>query len=126
MVDQDKIALYKSGMGKFALQDFAGALGDFAQALAIDPEFADVHQSMAHCHEKLGDLDQALSCAGFFELALCGLTMVSECGKGGPPPRNCFCASSHRQYSTPGARGLFSQHSSHFCSSIHLLVSSGL
>ena len=63
MVDQDKIALYKSGMGKFALQDFAGALGDFAQALAIDPEFADVHQSMAHCHEKLGDLDQALSCA---------------------------------------------------------------
>ena len=63
MATQDKIALYKSGMIKFSQQDFTGALGDFDQALALDPHFADVHQSMAHCHEKLGDLDQALNCA---------------------------------------------------------------
>lgn len=63
MAAQDKIALYKSGMSKFSQQDFTGALDDFAQAIDLDPGFADVHQSMAHCHEKLGDLNQALSCA---------------------------------------------------------------
>ncbi|MBT4498672.1 MAG: tetratricopeptide repeat protein [Gemmatimonadetes bacterium] len=63
MADQDKISLYKSGMGKYAQQDFTGALEDFTNALEIDPEFADVHQSMAHCHEQLGDFDAALACA---------------------------------------------------------------
>ena len=59
----NKIALYKSGMNKFAHQDFAGALDDLAQAIGLDPQFADAYQAMAHCHEKLGDLDQALSAA---------------------------------------------------------------
>ena len=45
----DKIALYKSGMIKFTQQDFTGALAEFDRALALDPQFADVHQSMAHC-----------------------------------------------------------------------------
>ena len=63
MTAPDKIALYKSGMTKFTQQDFTGALADFNQALELDPQFADVHQSMAHCYEKLGDLDQALSSA---------------------------------------------------------------
>jgi Flp pilus assembly protein TadD len=63
MADQDKVALYKSGMFKFAEQDFEAALALFAQALEVDPTYADVHQSMAHCHEKLGDFDAALSCA---------------------------------------------------------------
>ena len=63
MARPDKIARYKSGMIKFTQQDFTGALADFNQALELDPEFADVHQSMAHCYEKLGDLDQALSSA---------------------------------------------------------------
>ena len=58
MTAPDKIALYKSGMTKFTQQDFTGALADFNQALELDPQFADVHQSMAHCYEKLGDLDQ--------------------------------------------------------------------
>ena len=59
----NKMALYKSGMNKFVQQDFAGALDDLAQAIALDPQFADAYQAMAHCHEKLGDLDQALSAA---------------------------------------------------------------
>ncbi len=63
MADQDKVTLYKNGMFKFAEQDFKGALAQFAQALEVDPTYADVHQSMAHCHEKLGDLDAALSSA---------------------------------------------------------------
>ena len=63
MTAPDKIALYKSGMTKFTQQDFTGALADFNQALELDPQFADVHQSMAHCYEKLGDLDQALPSA---------------------------------------------------------------
>jgi Tfp pilus assembly protein PilF len=63
MADQDKISLYKSGMGKYAQQDFTGALEEFAAAMEIDPDFADVLQSMAHCHEQLGDFDAALECA---------------------------------------------------------------
>ena len=59
----DKMTFYKSGMSKFAQQDFAGALDDLAQAIVLDPQFADAYQAMAHCHEKLGDLDQALSAA---------------------------------------------------------------
>ena len=59
----NKVALYKSGMNKFVQQDFVGALDDLAQAIALDPQFADAYQAMAHCHEKLGDLDQALSAA---------------------------------------------------------------
>ena len=59
----DKMTCYKSGMNKFAQQDFAGALDDLAQAVELDPQFADAYQAMAHCHEKLGDLDQALSAA---------------------------------------------------------------
>ena len=55
MSEQDSISLFKSGMGKFARQDFSGASGDFGKALEIDPAFADAHQSMAHCHEKLGE-----------------------------------------------------------------------
>lgn len=61
--DLMKLELYKSGMMKFAAGDFGGALDVFGQALELDPCYADVHQSMAHCHEKLGDLDAALYCA---------------------------------------------------------------
>ena len=63
MSEQDKKSLFKRGMGKFAGQDFSGAIEEFEKALEIDPVFADAHQSMAHCHEKLGDLDAALQCA---------------------------------------------------------------
>ena len=59
----EKIALYKSGMIKFTQQDFTGALAEFDKALKLDPQFADVHQSMAHCYEKIGDLDRALTSA---------------------------------------------------------------
>ena len=59
----DRMTFYKSGMSKFAQQDFAGALDDLTQAIGLDPQFADAYQAMAHCHEKLGDLDQALSAA---------------------------------------------------------------
>ncbi len=61
--DVEKLELYKSGMMKFAEGDFGGALNVFARALQLDPCYADVYQSMAHCHEKLGDLDAALRCA---------------------------------------------------------------
>ena len=63
MAEEDKITLYKKGMNEFVQQDFAEALNTFGQALELDPHFADVHQSMAHCYEKLGDLDQALGAA---------------------------------------------------------------
>ncbi|MBM3277600.1 MAG: tetratricopeptide repeat protein [Candidatus Handelsmanbacteria bacterium] len=61
MTQTDSKALYKSGMGKFVRQDFAGAVEDFNQALALDPEFGDVYQALAHAYEKLGDLDAALA-----------------------------------------------------------------
>jgi Tfp pilus assembly protein PilF len=58
--DQDKLKLYKSGMIKFTLQDFAGALKDFELALETGPQYANVLQSIAHVYEKLGDYDAAL------------------------------------------------------------------
>ena len=59
----DKLSLYRSGLGKYAQQDFAGARSDFEQALSLDPDFGDVHHSLAHTLEKLGDLDGALAAA---------------------------------------------------------------
>jgi|TARA_B100000809_G_scaffold259081_1_gene303415 Tfp pilus assembly protein PilF len=56
----DKLSLYRSGLGKYAQQDFAAARVDFEQALVIDPDFGDVHHSLAHVLEKLGDLEGAL------------------------------------------------------------------
>ena len=61
MAETDPKVFYKSGMGKFVRQDFAGAVEDFKQALALDPQYGDVHQAMAHAYEKLGDLDAALA-----------------------------------------------------------------
>ena len=61
MPADDKMALYKSGITRFAQQDFPGALEDFSAALALDPEFGDVHQAVAHVHEKLGDYDAAIA-----------------------------------------------------------------
>ena len=63
MCAADKIELYKSGMMQFAQQDFAGAIETLTRALEVDPSYADAYQAMAHCHEKLGDLDAALTCA---------------------------------------------------------------
>ena len=63
MCAADKIELYKNGMMQFAQQDFAGAIGTLTRALEVDPSYADAYQAMAHCHEKLGDLDAALACA---------------------------------------------------------------
>ena len=63
MSDVDKMSLYKSGLGKYAQQDFEGARTDFEQALALDPDFGDVHHSLAHVLEKLDDLDGALASA---------------------------------------------------------------
>ena len=59
----DKLSLYRSGLGKYGQQDFDGARRDFEQALALDPDFGDVHHSLAHTLEKLGDLDGALTAA---------------------------------------------------------------
>lgn len=61
MTETDPKVFYKSGMGKFVRQDFAGAIEDFKQAVALDPQYGDVYQSMAHAYEKLGDLDAALA-----------------------------------------------------------------
>ena len=63
MCAADKIEMYKSGMIQFAQQDFAGAIETLTRALEVDPSYADAYQAMAHCHEKLGDLDSALACA---------------------------------------------------------------
>jgi Tfp pilus assembly protein PilF len=63
MADEEGLALYKSGMGKFVQQDFEGALADFGRALALDPGFGDVIQSIAHVYEKLDDMDKALEYA---------------------------------------------------------------
>ena len=63
MTELDKKAYYKSGMGKFVRQDFAGAIEDFKQAVALDPGYGDVFQSMAHAYEKLGEFDAALAVA---------------------------------------------------------------
>ena len=61
--ETDKMSLYRSGLGKYAQQDFAGARIDFEQALVLYPDFGDVHHSLAHTLEKLGDLDGALASA---------------------------------------------------------------
>ncbi|MBI2504807.1 MAG: tetratricopeptide repeat protein [Candidatus Latescibacteria bacterium] len=63
MAETDPKAFYKSGMGKFVRQDFAGAIEEFKKAVELDPQYGDVHQSMAHAYEKLGDLDAALAAA---------------------------------------------------------------
>ena len=63
MAEQEKIARYKSGLTRFTQQDFTGALEDFKRALEIDPEFAEVLQSIAHVYEKLEDFDAALEYA---------------------------------------------------------------
>lgn len=60
---RDKAALYRSGIGRFTRQDFAGARVDFENALRLDPDYGDVHHSLAHVLEKLGDLDGALASA---------------------------------------------------------------
>ena len=57
------MALYKSGITRFAQQDFQGALEDFDAALLLDPDFGDVHQATAHVHERLGDYDAAIAAA---------------------------------------------------------------
>jgi|TARA_B100000959_G_C14902439_1_gene591544 tetratricopeptide (TPR) repeat protein len=59
----DKFALYRGGMTKYAQQDFEGARADFEQALTIDPEFGDVHHSLAHVFDKLDEVDAALASA---------------------------------------------------------------
>lgn len=59
----DKVALYRSGMDKYARQNFEGALADFEAALAIDPDFGDIHHSLAHVYDKLERLDEALDSA---------------------------------------------------------------
>lgn len=59
----DKFALYRQGLGKYAAMDFAGAKADFEQALKLDPDFGDVHHSLAHTLEKLDDIDGALAAA---------------------------------------------------------------
>lgn len=61
MTETDAKAFYKSGMGKFVRQDFAGAVEDFKKALALDPQYGDVYQSIAHAYEKLGEVDAALA-----------------------------------------------------------------
>ena len=61
MSDPNKFDLYKSGMGHYTHQNYDAALKDFVKALELDPEFADVHQSLGHVYEKLGDLDAALT-----------------------------------------------------------------
>lgn len=63
MADGDRLSLYKSGLAKYAGQDFDGARRDFEQALQLDPDFADVHHSLAHVLEKLNDLDGAVASA---------------------------------------------------------------
>ena len=50
-------------MGKYVQQDFEAARTDFEQALQLDPDFGDVHHSLAHVLEKLGDLEGALQAA---------------------------------------------------------------
>ncbi len=57
------MSLYKSGMAKFVQQEFEASIADFQRALEIDPDFGDVHQSLAHAYEKLGDYDSALEAA---------------------------------------------------------------
>ncbi|MEW6751842.1 MAG: tetratricopeptide repeat protein [Candidatus Latescibacterota bacterium] len=63
MSNADPVALYRLGMSRFARQDFGGAAQALRQAVELDPTFADAHQALAHCHEKLGDLDAALASA---------------------------------------------------------------
>lgn len=63
MAAKESLDFYKSGMGKFVKQDFDGALVDFARALELDPQYADVIQSIAHVYEKLDDMDKALEYA---------------------------------------------------------------
>lgn len=63
MNQSEAAAFYKSGMNKFVNQDFTGAIDEFKEAILIKPDYGDVYQAMAHCHEKLEDFDSALECA---------------------------------------------------------------
>ena len=53
MPADDKMALYKSGITRFAQQDFPGALEDFSAALALDPEFGDAKRNPAAAEKML-------------------------------------------------------------------------
>jgi len=59
----NKMEFYKNGMGKFNQGDFDGAIAEFKKALEVDPNFGDVHQSLAHIYERQGNLDAALEAA---------------------------------------------------------------
>ncbi|MEE2658805.1 MAG: hypothetical protein VX733_09900 [Candidatus Latescibacterota bacterium] len=59
----NKIEFYKSGLRKYAHQDFASARDDFIAALELDANFGDVHHSLAHAYEKLAEYDLALASA---------------------------------------------------------------
>ena len=63
MTSESKIELYKTGITQYTKQDFNAALETFLQALALDPEFGDVHQALAHVYEKMEDFDNALASA---------------------------------------------------------------
>lgn len=63
MPDLDELALYRSGITHYTHQEFEAARVDFERALEINPDFGDVHQSLAHVHEKLEHYDAALASA---------------------------------------------------------------
>lgn len=63
MADDEKVSLYRSGIAHYTRQELDQARADFERALEIDPDFGDVHQSLAHVFERLEDYDAALASA---------------------------------------------------------------
>ena len=54
-------AYYFRGTAKFAKSDFDGAIGDYGQALRLDPSDADYLNSRAAAYEAKKDVDRALA-----------------------------------------------------------------
>lgn len=60
---EDKVALYRQGVAKFTRREYSAALDDLGRAVALDPDFGDAHQAIAHVYEKLESYDDALAAA---------------------------------------------------------------
>jgi tetratricopeptide (TPR) repeat protein len=56
----NKTELLNSGLKKFAIQDYRGAISDLNKAIELDPKFDLAYNALAESYNKMGDIDKAI------------------------------------------------------------------